>query len=151
MPLSKQEEFFVPEFSEEQVSIATTEFSTQAPSEINRSFALIGDDTASVSGAGSIRGDSLPKTTNVSQIKNKRVTDDFGGDDEPSFTESESEDMSFEGAVKPEEEENQESVFIKPTKPALKKKAGGTAATAPSNTELPDVSSSFDDESEKRY
>jgi hypothetical protein len=27
MPLSKQEEFFVPEFSEEQVSIATTEFS----------------------------------------------------------------------------------------------------------------------------
>ena len=27
MPLSKQEDFFVPEFCEEQVSIATTEFS----------------------------------------------------------------------------------------------------------------------------
>ena len=27
MPLSKQEEFFVPEFCDEQVSIATTEFS----------------------------------------------------------------------------------------------------------------------------
>ena len=27
MPLSKQEEYFVPEFCEEQVSIATTEFS----------------------------------------------------------------------------------------------------------------------------
>ena len=35
MPLSKQEEFFVPEFCEEQVSIATTEFSTQPDQESN--------------------------------------------------------------------------------------------------------------------
>ena len=35
MPLSKQEEFFVPEFCEEQVSIATTEFSTHPDQESN--------------------------------------------------------------------------------------------------------------------
>lgn len=33
MPLSKQEEFFVPEFSEEEVSIATTEMSTNSKRE----------------------------------------------------------------------------------------------------------------------
>ena len=112
MPLSTQEEFFVPEFSEEQVSIATTEFSTHAPSEANKSWAAGMDDTGSVSGAGSIHGDSqlnFSSTSDMRHTPDKRVKEDFGG-------ESESEDITTE------EEEESDQVFVKPTKPAPRKK-----------------------------
>jgi len=114
MPLSKQEEFFVPEFSEEQVSIATTEFSTHAPSDANKSWAAGMDETGSVSGAGSIHGDSqlnFSSTSDMRHTPDKRVKEDFGG-------ESESEDITTEE----EEGDEQDQVFVKPTKPAPRKK-----------------------------
>ena len=130
MPLSKQEDFFVPEFSEEQVSIATTEFSTHAPSEANRSYATGMDDTASVSGAGSVRGDSQPNLNSVSDIRHtpdKRVKEDFG--DDQAFFESESEDITTE------EDEEHEPVFVKPTKPAPRKKINATVTSTVNETD----------------
>ena len=44
MPLSKQEEYFVPEFCEEQVSIATTEFSNHPDQEPEDDQKSIKDD-----------------------------------------------------------------------------------------------------------
>lgn len=130
MPLSRQEEFFVPEFSEEQVSIATTEFS-HAPSEANRSYVTGIDDTASLSGAGSVRGDSQPNLNSVSDIRHtpdKRVKEDFGGDDQ-AFFESESEDITTE------EDEEQEPVFVKPTKPAPRKKLNAKVTSTTADTD----------------
>ena len=130
MPLSRQEEFFVPEFSEEQVSIATTEFSTHAPSEANRSYVTGMDDTASVSEAGSVRGDSHPNLNSVSDIRHtpdKRVREDFGGEDQV-FFESESEDVTTE------EDEDQEPVFVKPTKPAPRKKINAKVTSSITDT-----------------
>ncbi len=43
MPLSKQEEFFVPEFSEEEVSIATTERSSFSARNMNQRVANLGE------------------------------------------------------------------------------------------------------------
>ena len=112
----------MPEFSEEQVSIATTEFSTHAASEVNRSYMAGLDDTASVSGAGSIREDS-PVSSSMAvahgHASDKRLKD-FAGEDQSIF-ESESDDISIEGAVTTEEDEK-ELVFVKPTKPAPRKK-----------------------------
>ena len=117
MPLSKQEDFFVPEFSEEQVSIATTEFSTHAASDVNRSYITGMDDTVSPGEAGSTREDSNAHVTSVSDIRltpDKRIQEDFGGEDHTNF-ESESD-------ITTEEDEEQDTIFIKPTKPAPRKK-----------------------------
>ena len=117
MPLSKQEEFFVPEFCEEQVSIATTEFSTQAPSETNKSFLTGLDETGSVSGTGSIHEDSNLDVSSpiIRRTPDRRVKEDFGGEDQISL-ESESEGFTTE------DDEQVDGVFIKPTKPAPRRK-----------------------------
>ena len=117
MPLSKQEEFFVPEFSEDQVSIATTEFSTVAPSEANKSYYTGMDDNASASGADSIHDESHTNLSSVSDNYNtqdRRVQEDFGCDDS-TLLESDIDDVQME-------KELQDPVFIKPTKPAPRKK-----------------------------
>ena len=117
MPLSKQEEFFVPEFSEDQVSIATTEFSTVAPSEANKSYYTGMDDNASASGADSIHDESHTNLSSVSDNYNaqdRRVQEDFGCDDS-TLIESDIDDVQTE-------KELQDPVFIKPTKPAPRKK-----------------------------
>ena len=116
MPLSKQEEFFVPEFCEEQVSIATTEFSTHAPSEMNKSCFTGIDDTGSINDSGSIHNDSYLdiSSTNPRHTPDRRVKEDFG-DDQISL-ESESEGFTTE------EDEQIDRVFVKPTKPAPRRK-----------------------------
>ena len=118
MPLSKQEEFFVPEFSEEQISIATTEFSTHAPSEANKSYLNGMDETGSVSGMGSFHDDGKHNIDSFNGVRNtpdKRIKEDFEGEDQ-SYHESESEDVTTE------EDEEPDSIFVKPTKPAPRKK-----------------------------
>ena len=130
MPLSKQEEFFVPEFCEEQVSIATTEFSTHAPSETNKSYLAGIDDTGSVSGTGSIHEDSHLdiSSSDIQQTSDRRVKEDFGGDDQISL-ESESEDLTAE------EDEEPDRVFIKPTRPAPRRKCSSQKRVIGNNGE----------------
>ena len=131
MPLSKQEEFFVPEFCEEQVSIATTEFSTQAPSETNKSYLTGFDETGSVSGAGSVHEDSNLdiSASGIRHTPDRRVKEDFGGDDQISL-ESESEGFTTE------EDEQVDRVFIKPTKPAPRRKQLSQKRISGSNSDF---------------
>ena len=131
MPLSKQEEFFVPEFCEEQVSIATTEFSTQAPSETNKSYLTGLDETGSVSGAGSVHEDSNldVSASGIRHTPDRRVKEDFGGDDQISL-ESESEGFTTE------EDEQVDRVFIKPTKPAPRRKQLSQKRKSGSNSDF---------------
>lgn len=107
MPLSRQEEFFVQEFSEEQVSIATTEFSNH-PADVST------DD---------------PTNQRMSSRNSKRESEEAAAARQPppstaagsaaAAAASHSTDHELQDLEQPHDED--EVVFVKPTKPAPKK------------------------------
>ena len=68
MPLSRQEEFYVPEFNEEEVSIATTEFSTHS------SLATTGDRLLSNSCQPNMSSSSVKRQGSSSSSCSRKVS-----------------------------------------------------------------------------
>lgn len=106
MPLSRQEEFFVPEFCEEQVSVATTEVSNHP-------------DQSAI--------DDLQRTSSRNSSSHRQSPEDPAGgqlrrstSSKPPSTSNDSEDEA--AAVSPSGPGGDEVKFVKPTKPAPKRK-----------------------------
>merc|ERR1712142_770654 len=134
MPLSRQEEFFVQEFSEEQVSIATTTEFSNHPADVST--------------------DDLSNQRRTSSRNSKRESEEAAAVRQPPSTAagssaaaaaSHSTDHEFQDLEQPHDED--EVVFVKPTKPAPKKankthKKQRESIAEESDSEL---SSSFED------
>jgi len=112
MPLSRQEEFFVPEFSEEQVSIATTEMSTREhPDHSALSDSL--NETDSVRTSSRTSNHRKSEDRNISECATT-TAQPLSNNALPAATAAAN--MSFD----------ESDIFVKPTKPAPKRAVKAT-------------------------